>query len=227
VFVTIQAVSDYYDRHYRRRIGEVQIPANVRPGDLGLIRLLLKCDASPKRILDVGCGMGGTLQYLAAIPGVEKLYGVDPSPFALEEAKRRFPDAAVFVGYGEDMSMIADGSCDAVVGAAVMEHVYDTHRVLNAINRVLQPGGVAAFYTTDFNLPKKVLAALFAFEKCFDVCSGHIRFFTKKSLTAVMVEHGFERIGYEWQDSYWGVMPKGQNAIFRKIAEKHILREMT
>jgi ubiquinone/menaquinone biosynthesis C-methylase UbiE len=222
-----QAVSDYYDRHYKGRIGDEKVPSNVRPGDLGLVRLLLECHPSPKRILDVGCGMGGTLQYLAGIPGVEKLFGIDPSPFAIEEAKRRFPEAELVVGYGEDMSAIPAGAVDAVVAAAVIEHVYDTHQVLNEVNRVLQPGGVAAFYTTDFNLPKKVLAALFVFEKCFDVCSGHIRFFTKKSLTAVLAEHGFERIGYEWQDSYWGFMPKGQNAIFRKIADKRVLRELT
>lgn len=223
----MQAVSDYYDRHWKRRIKTDSLNENARASDLGLIRLLLKCCPAPKRILDVGSGLGQTLQYLVAIPGVEKLYGIEPSPVAVEETKRRFPNAELHVGFGEDMSVIPDGACDAVVAAAVMEHIYDTHRVLNEINRVLQPGGVAGFYTTDFNMLKKLLVALFAFERCFDVGGGHIRFFSKKSLTDVMAEHGFERIAYEWDDTYWGIMPKGQNAIFRKVADKCILREMT
>ncbi len=223
--MSVQPVSGYYDRHWRWRMEREPTKPNIRADDLGVIRLLLKHGSNLRSILDLGCGIGLTLQYLQAIPGVEELCGIEPSEVAAEEAKKRFPNIRIHVGFGEDMSVFPDASFDAVVAVAVFEHIYDTHRVLNEINRVLKPGGLTAIYTTDFNLLKKVLVSLFAFEKCFDVCGGHIRFFTKRSLCLAMSEHGFETVDYSWDASYWGMMPQGQNALFRKTKEVRILKE--
>jgi ubiquinone/menaquinone biosynthesis C-methylase UbiE len=222
--MTMQAASDFYDRHWRRRMEKEKATPGADWSEINVIKLLMR-HHKPRKILDVGCGIGHTLERLAAIPGVLKLYGIEPSPLAVEEARRRLPQAEIHQGFAEDMAAIPDGSCDTAVAAAVMEHIYDTHRVLNEINRILAPGGVVAVYTTDFNLLKKILVALFAFERCFDVCGGHIRFFTRRSLRAVMEEHGFEKVAQEWDAAYAGVMPRGQNAVFRKVREVRLLRE--
>ena len=224
--MTQASVSDYYDRHWRNRIDKEPGSKDVTWKDQGAVRLLVKHGKALDCVMDLGCGIGLTFQFLATIPGVKRLIGIEPSPLAIVEAKRRFPQAEIHEAFAEDISVVPDNTCDAVVALAVMEHIYDTHRVLNEINRVLKPGGLVAVYTTDFNLLKKVLVALFAFEKCFDVCGGHIRFFTRKSLAAVMEEHGFETVAQEWDTTYFGIMPQGQNALFRKVRSERILREV-
>jgi 2-polyprenyl-3-methyl-5-hydroxy-6-metoxy-1,4-benzoquinol methylase len=217
-------VGDYYDRHWERRMQAE--PAVATPWDrIGFLCLLGKCGVTPGRVLDVGCGIGHTLLSLATMPGVESLAGVEPSPAAAAEARRRVPAATVHEGFAEDLRGVADGAFDTVTLAAVLEHIYDTHRALNEVNRVLQPGGLVALYTTDFNWLKKVLVAMFAFEKCFDVCGGHIRFFTKRSLRAVMAEHGFDLVKHEWDTTYCGIMPQGQNAVYRKVCDERLVRE--
>jgi len=162
---------------------------------------------------------------LSTMPGVESLAGVEPSPAAAAETRRRVPTAIIHEGFAEDLRSVPDAACDTVTLAAVLEHIYDTHRSLNEINRVLRPGGLVALYTTDFNWLKKVLVAMFAFERCFDVCGGHIRFFTKRSLYDVMTEHGFELVRHEWDTTYFGIMPQGQNAVYRKVRDERILRD--
>lgn len=224
--MTQASVSDYYDRHWKRRIESEPRRPEATWQDQGAIRMLVNAGQPLDVILDLGCGIGHTLQFLSTIPGVKRLIGIEPSAFALAEAKRRFPEAELHEAFAEDLGAVADGTCDAVVALAVMEHIYDTHRVLNELNRVLKPGGLVALYTTDFNLLKKVLVALFAFEKCFDVTGGHIRFFSRRSLRAVMEEHGFEVVAQAWDESYAGVMPRGQNALFRKVRNEKILREL-
>ena len=179
----------------------------------------------PRSVLDVGCGIGHTLYSLEGAPEVEILAGVEPSPLAAAEARRRLPDATIYEGSAEDMKGVPDGAYDAVTMVAVMEHLYDLHRALNEVNRVVRFGGHVGIYTLDFNWLKKLLVALFAFEKCFDVTGGHIRFFTKRSLRAVMEEHGFEPVRYEWDTTYAGIMPQGQNALFRKARDECVLKE--
>jgi ubiquinone/menaquinone biosynthesis C-methylase UbiE len=218
------AVTNYYDRHWERRMQAE--PAVAMPWDrVGFLRLLGKCCARPGCVLDVGCGIGHTLMSLSTLPGVESLAGVEPSPAAAAEARRRVPAAKICEAFAEDLRVVPDASCDTVTLAAVLEHIYDTHRALNEINRVLKIGGLVALYTTDFNWLKKVLVAMFAFDRCFDVCGGHIRFFTKRSLRAVMAVHGFQLVKHEWDTTYFGIMPQGQNAVYRKVRDERVLRD--
>ena len=224
--MTQESASNYYDRHWKKRIEKEPCRKEASWKDQGAVRQLVKHGSSLECIMDLGCGIGLTLQLLSTIPGVKRLIGIEPSPLAAQEAQRRFPDAEIHTAFAEDLSVVPDETCDAVVAMAVMEHIYDTHRVVNEVNRVLKPKGLVAMYTTDFNLLKKVLVALFAFEKCFDVCGGHIRFFTRKSLRSVMEEHGFEVVAQEWDRTYAGIMPQGQNALFRKVRNERILREV-
>ena len=223
--MTLPSIAEYYDRHWKRRMEKEPCRPDAHWRDQGALRMLVENGSSPAVVLDVGCGIGLTLQYLATIPGVNRLIGVEPSPIAAEEARRRFPHAEIHVGFAEDMAMVPSGSCDALVALAVLEHLYDTHRALNEFTRVLKPDGFVAVYTTDFNLLKKVLVALFAFERCFDVGGGHIRFYTRKSLRNVMRDHGFEPVVMGWDQTYYGIMPMGQNALFRKVRDVTFLQE--
>ena len=108
---------------------------------------------APGRALDVGCGPGFFLE-AAAGRGYEP-WGLDPSVFAVEIARRRFGDH-VHVGVLETATLAA-GYFDLVTAFDAFEHVYDPRRFLAAARRLLRPGGLLAITTPD---PTSLLARL-------------------------------------------------------------------
>jgi SAM-dependent methyltransferase len=91
---------------------------------------------SPRRVLDVGCGMGELAEQLGK-EGIE-VVAIDLSPRMVELARQRGVDARV-----ADVQQLpfADGEFDLVVAAWVLYHVPDLARALLEIARVLEPGG--------------------------------------------------------------------------------------
>ncbi len=99
----------------------------------------------------------------------------------------------------------------------VIEHLLDIDQVLDQINQVLLPGGYLCITTTDFNLLKKIIIAVFFWDRFFYPNNPHIRFFTKKTLIDICSRHGYKLVAYQWNKSYFGLMPKGQMIVFQKI----------
>jgi SAM-dependent methyltransferase len=96
------------------------------------------------RALDVGCGTGMTAVRLSRRPEIETVIGLDPSPEALDHARRRhgFP---LVRGSALDLPF-GDGWFDVLTCFDVFQHLPDHAGDLRAaveIRRVLAPGGVA------------------------------------------------------------------------------------
>lgn len=89
------------------------------------------------RVLDAGCGTGGTL---AALEGVGELWGCDVSDEALSMCRLRgFDDLKCSTV--EELAF-EDESFDVVISCDVLEHVGDERRGMAEMARVLRPGGV-------------------------------------------------------------------------------------
>ncbi|MFN2461468.1 MAG: class I SAM-dependent methyltransferase [Candidatus Velthaea sp.] len=101
-----------------------------------------------KRVLDVACGTGISLEPLAA-RGL-RTAGVDPSAEMLAAARRRVPDADLTQGRAEALPF-ADASFDAALSAQSF-HWFDQAAALREMTRVVRPGGPVAVWW-------KVLAA--------------------------------------------------------------------
>lgn len=87
-------------------------------------------------ILDVGCGNGEFLSN-AHEAGWE-VTGLDPDPQAVAAAEQR--GLNVSVGSIESLNNISD-SFDAITLSHVLEHVHEPRQLIQAIHRLLKPGG--------------------------------------------------------------------------------------
>ncbi len=113
-------------------------------------------DIRSKRILDIGCGLGGkTIAYGQS--GASEVIGVDISEanvlssfrFA-EKAKRSFK-WAFSVGDASRLP-VADGVIDTAVANDAMEHFPDPKRSVEEIARVIKQGGaIWVFFTPHFS----------------------------------------------------------------------------
>lgn len=93
-------------------------------------------DREGLRLLDAGCGTGGTLSKMI---GLGELHGFDFSPYALAFTRKRGFD---LLAAGDLTAMpYREGSFDAVLSCDVLEHVEADRAGLVEMARVLRPGG--------------------------------------------------------------------------------------
>ena len=93
--------------------------------------------AQPRRVLEVGCGMGNFAERLARETSAE-VVATDLSPRMVELARERGLDAGV-----ADVQELPfdDGEFACAVANAMLYHVEDVDRALSELARVLEPGG--------------------------------------------------------------------------------------
>ncbi len=97
----------------------------------------------PRPILDLGCGDGSFAQAAFTEP---LDVGIDPSPVALDEAKRRGMHRELRLGQGGALPF-ADGTFATVLSNSVVEHIPDIDTTMSEVHRVLRPGGTFVFTT--------------------------------------------------------------------------------
>lgn len=95
-------------------------------------------------VLDVGCGGGQILSYLAEQYSTPTFQGIDLSADQVKRANRRLQKFAsrVRVQQGSALALpFADASFDVVYSIASIKHWSDRQQGLNECIRVLKPGG--------------------------------------------------------------------------------------
>lgn len=113
--------------------------ATIRPGGLALTRRAVALAGLPAgaRVLDVGCGAGATLDYLAGL-GL-RATGIDPSAKLLEQGNGRSPCLPFTQGRGETLPFAAC-QFDALLAECCLS-LMDDAAALAEFARVLRPGG--------------------------------------------------------------------------------------
>lgn len=101
---------------------------------------------SDMRVLEIGCGIGRLLQYMALI--FEEVHGIDVSAEMIEEGRRylaRHPNAHLEVGDGASLAPYPDAHFDLVYSYVVFQHIPDKAVIESYVTearRVLRPGGL-------------------------------------------------------------------------------------
>jgi SAM-dependent methyltransferase len=113
----------------------------IRPGGLTLTERALAFCRLPAgaRVLDVGCGVGATVEYLSQEHHYAA-FGVDLSSLLLKEGIERGPNLALLQGAAESLPF-RDESFSALFCECVLSLLHDPVSVLKEFARVLNPGG--------------------------------------------------------------------------------------
>jgi len=96
--------------------------------------------ARGERLLDLGCGVGGSSRLLARSAGVE-VVGVTLSAVQAEEATRRREAGQSFAVADMENLPFASGSFDAAWAVESLSHVENRAGAIAEVARVLKPGG--------------------------------------------------------------------------------------
>jgi phthiocerol/phenolphthiocerol synthesis type-I polyketide synthase E len=139
----------------------VELPAQfINKNSVKLVlELIGDCAVDGKRVLDVGCGRGGTIYTLKTFFKPATLTGLDLSPTAIEFDQKAHgdPRTAFHVGDAENLPF-ADRSFDIVTNVE-SSHSYPTiHRFYSEVHRVLTPGGY--FLYTDALAVQQITSSL-------------------------------------------------------------------
>jgi 2-polyprenyl-6-hydroxyphenyl methylase/3-demethylubiquinone-9 3-methyltransferase len=143
--------------------GEFRPLHDLNPARLDYIEA--RAGLAGRRVLDVGCG-GGLLAEGMARRGA-RVIGIDLAPGALEVARLHALEAGVTVDYRQiaaEVLVDSDrGAFDLVTCLEMLEHVPDPAQVVQALARLVRPGGDVVCATINRN-PKAFALAIVAAE---------------------------------------------------------------
>jgi 2-polyprenyl-3-methyl-5-hydroxy-6-metoxy-1,4-benzoquinol methylase len=191
-------------RSYHESLWEA-IPEGSQPPDLAVRRAFLferlramparsGASAEQLRVLDVGCGEGQLTAELS-LAGFAAV-GVDVAEEPLRRARRLHPGLDVRAVPLDGKWPLPDASFDVVWSGETIEHVADTAGWLSQVRRVLRSGGSLLLSTPAHERLTMLGLALFGkrFDAHFDPRADHLRFYSRRTLTRLLADFGFERI---------------------------------
>lgn len=166
------------------------------------IAFLIQEVGSNKKILEIGCNDG----YVGAILQKKNndVYGIDIVKNKLEIAKKRGLKVKESDIEKENLPYAPD-YFDIVILGDVIEHIFDTDRLLEDSRRVLKKGGKLIITTPNVASLARRIMLLFGINPFLEFSSklpplkgypavGHIRYYTSKTLKLQLMHHSFKNI---------------------------------
>lgn len=164
------------------------------------------------KILDLGCGNGSFANELFK-KGFD-IYGTDASEMGILEANKLIPNRFHIQDLSSDQlpKELSSINFNTVISTEVIEHLYDPRSFISfAKNILLKNGGGEIIISTPYHgyLKNLLLAITNKLDAHFGPLwdGGHIKFWSKKSLSTLLEEFGFKvthfkgcgRLPYLWK----------------------------
>jgi SAM-dependent methyltransferase len=149
-------------------------------------------------VLELGAGIGNFSAHLLAEP-IKRLILVEPAQELCERLRARFQHERRIElrnGMLEDARGDLMSSLDAVVSVNVLEHITHDLETLKTAHALLRPGGMLLVF----------VPALQLLYGSMDRTFGHVRRYTKKTLTDRLLEAGFSPLRIKYMNVL-GVVP--------------------
>lgn len=172
--------------------GSVDAEYNLKEGEGSSHHRILDflTDLPPSKVLDLGCSSGLLSERVRALG--HRVTGVDREAFP--ETLERVDEFAV--GDLEDGIPAEVGSgFDVVIAADVLEHLRRPEDLLEEVKRVMKPDGRLVVSVPNFGhwYPRgRSVLGIFDYDQRGILDKTHYRFFTRKSLTRMLRNAGFE-----------------------------------
>jgi len=153
-----------------------------------------------KTVLDVGCGNGATANRLIEL-GYE-VWGIDASGNGIAAANQRNPGRFFIqdITTGKLTDELQAKQFDIVISTEVIEHLYAPRSYMHLIKSILENSGGELIISTPYHgyLKNLVLALSGKMDTHFTVLrdGGHIKFWSRKTLTNLLEEHDFKVIDF-------------------------------
>jgi SAM-dependent methyltransferase len=146
----------------------------------------LDTTAGPVAVLEIGYARGGLLDHLGDDGGYTKI--------AVDLHEREVPPGVTFVPHdcNQDFDFADASSIDVVFAGEVIEHIFDDHRFLRQIHRILRPGGVVALTTPNLFFLVNRLVMPFGRMPYFAYAPFHYHIYSRPALTELAGACGFE-----------------------------------
>lgn len=160
----------------------------------------LRSDVAPilpagiRRVLEVGCAEGLTGEWLEKTYGC-RVTGLELNPVAAAAARRRL--SRVWVGDVERIEI--PEQFDLILALELFEHLADPWRFLERVRTWLDPEGYLLLSVPNVGaapILEELLAGRFDYIPVGLLCVTHLRFFTRKSLAAIIEQAGFEQVEF-------------------------------
>ncbi len=178
----------------------------VSPGGAEVARELIASLALEPgaRVLDVGCGLGGSAFVMAREFGFA-VDGIDLSRNMLDLAGQKLADYGlgdrVRLRWGDCLALDAEGVYDAAYSRDVFLHIADKPRLFRALARALRPGGRLLF--TDYCCGPEPWRDDFAAY----VESRDYHLHTLDAYAALLADAGFARVeADDWTPRFIGIL---------------------
>lgn len=152
---------------------------------------------SQRRVFEIGCGNGAVAAVLAKA-GYQST-GVEVSAQGLKQARRRYPHLLLQPGSAYDRLAEIHGQFPIVISLEVVEHLYAPRVFAKTLYDLVEPSGTAIVSTPYHGYWKNLALALTGgldahFTALWD--HGHIKFWSMKTLKALLEEAGFKDISF-------------------------------
>ncbi|MDJ0706511.1 MAG: methyltransferase domain-containing protein [Leptolyngbyaceae cyanobacterium MO_188.B28] len=149
--------------------------------------------SSQANVLDIGCGTGRLLDRLAHdFPALQGT-GLDLSLEMIRQARanKRHRPRLIFIQGVSHAMPFTDNQFEAAFSTISFLHYPDPQRVLQEVNRVLQPGG--KFYLVDFTVPEWKTKEPRRF-----LSPVSVHFYSRQAREGMGAEAGFTCIGHHY-----------------------------
>src|SRR5947209_4048813 len=143
---------------------------------------------------ELGCGEGHFRAELARSGAIA--VGADVSREALRRTHDLHPELDLAELPPQGPWPLSDADFDAVWAGETIEHVADTAAWLSEVRRVLRPAGALLLSTPAHGRAVVLALALLPrrFDRHFDPRADHLRFYSARTLRALLEDLGFERV---------------------------------